>query len=92
MSQKASVMQLPQFVPKALTSDTRYRLATSLLASRYMSFRWVHNVIKICCGPCARRDRRGGVAVRTTHSRDCRSGIAVSPKGMDMTSHYTRPK
>ena len=23
MSQKASVMQLPQFVPKALTSDTR---------------------------------------------------------------------
>ena len=24
MSQKSSVMQLPQFVPKALTSDTRH--------------------------------------------------------------------
>ena len=33
MSQKSSVMQLPQFVPKALTSDTREKLKSLSTAS-----------------------------------------------------------
>ena len=38
MSQKSSVMQLPQFVPKALTSDTTDRPIIDLLRQTVSQF------------------------------------------------------